>query len=154
MGSIIWFILWDCVLIFKGLDCKQDEAGAALRKHLAEGAHDLNGEAFTRFMDQFYDRISAMLNNADVTENLGALRAIDELIDVPLGESASKVSRISNYMQAVFEKKRDPDVLVLGSRVLGHLALSAGALAAEEVENQVFCVNITLQWILVGSCLM
>ncbi|CAM8904260.1 unnamed protein product [Rhodiola kirilowii] len=122
----------------------KDGPAAALRKHLEEGVHELNGEAFLRFMDQFYDRISAMLNSNSVAENLGALRAIDELIDVPLGENASKVSKISHYMQVVFEKKRDHDVLVLASRVLGHLAKSAGALAAEEVEYQ---VRKALDWL-------
>lgn len=60
----------------------------ALRKHVEEEARDLSGEAFPRFMDHLYDRISGLLESNDIAENLGALRAIDELIDVALGESA------------------------------------------------------------------
>ncbi len=118
----------------------QEGASLALRKHLEEEARDLSGEAFSRFMDQLYDRISALIESNDVADNLGALRAIDELIDVALGENASKVAKFSNYMRFVFEVKRDPDILILASRVLGHLARAGGAMTADEVERQVCCV--------------
>ncbi|KAK8942075.1 Serine/threonine-protein kinase TOR [Platanthera guangdongensis] len=113
----------------------KDGALPALRKYVEEETHDLTGESFSRFMDQLYERISGLLESNEVTENLGALRAIDELIDVALGENASKVSKFSNYMRMVFEVKRDPEILVLGSKVLGHLA--GGAMTADEVERQI-----------------
>ncbi|KAF9622962.1 hypothetical protein IFM89_035677 [Coptis chinensis] len=122
----------------------KDGSVLALRKHVEEEARDLSGEAFSRFMDQLYDRISGLLDSNEVAENLGALRAIDELIDVALGESASKVSRFSNYMRNVFEAKRDPEVLILASRVLGHLARAGGAMTADEVERQ---VKKALDWL-------
>ncbi|KAG2704801.1 hypothetical protein I3760_05G022000 [Carya illinoinensis] len=125
-------------------DKPKEGASLALRKHLEEEARDLGGEAFSRFMDQLYDRISSLLDSNDVAENLGALRAIDELIDVALGENASKVSKFSNYMRTVFEVKRDPDVLVLAGRVMGHLARAGGAMTADEVERQ---VQIALDWL-------
>lgn len=93
-------------------------------------------------MDQLYDRISSLLESSDVAENLGALRAIDELIDVALGENASKVSRFSSYMRTVFDAKRDPEILVHASRVLGHLARAGGAMTADEVERQVATLNL------------
>ncbi|KAL4036592.1 hypothetical protein IC575_000150 [Cucumis melo] len=122
----------------------KEGAPSALKKHIEEAARDLNGEAFSRFMDQLYDRISTLLESNDVAENLGALRAIDELIDVALGENASKVSKFSNYIRSVFELKRDPEILVLASRVLGHLARAGGAMTADEVEHQ---VKIALDWL-------
>ncbi|XP_062176298.1 serine/threonine-protein kinase TOR isoform X2 [Alnus glutinosa] len=122
----------------------KEGAPLALRKHLEEEARDLSGEAFSRFMDQLYDRISTLLESNDPAENLGALRAIDELIDVALGENASKVSKFSNYMRTVFEVKRDTDILELASRVLGHLARAGGAMTADEVERQ---VKIALDWL-------
>ncbi|XP_074275847.1 serine/threonine-protein kinase TOR [Silene latifolia] len=115
-----------------------------LRRHIEEAAHDLNGEAFSRFMDLLYDRISSLLESGDVAENLGALRVIDELIDVPLGESASRVSRFSGYIRTVFEVKREREILVLASRVLGHLARSGGAMTADEVEHQ---IRNALNWL-------
>ncbi|XP_077223933.1 target of rapamycin isoform X2 [Tasmannia lanceolata] len=122
----------------------KDGSTLALRKHVEEEARDLSGDAFSRFMDQLYERIATLLESHDVAENLGALRAIDELIDVTLGESASKVSKFSNYMRAVFEVKRDPEVLILASRVLGHLASAGGAMTADDVELQ---VKNALDWL-------
>ncbi|KAK4563470.1 hypothetical protein RGQ29_005828 [Quercus rubra] len=122
----------------------KEGASLALRKHLEEEARDLSGEAFSRFMDQLYERITSLIESSDVAENLGALRAIDELIDVALGENASKVSKFSSYMRYVFEVKRDPDILILASRVLGHLARAGGAMTADEVERQ---VNTALDWL-------
>ncbi|KAK4259382.1 hypothetical protein QN277_005720 [Acacia crassicarpa] len=119
-------------------------ASLTLKKQLEEEARDLSGEAFSRFMDQLYDRISDLLESIDVAESLGALRAIDELIDVALGENASKVSRFSSYMRNVFEGKRDPEILVHASKVLGHLARAGGAMTADEVERQ---VKIALDWL-------
>ncbi|EEF44132.1 fkbp-rapamycin associated protein, putative [Ricinus communis] len=122
----------------------KEGATLALRKHLEEQARDLGGEAFSRFMDQLYERISCLLESNEVAENMGALRAIDELIDVALGENASKVSKFSIYMRNVFEVKRDRDVLTLASRVLGHLARAGGAMTADEVEFQ---VKMALDWL-------
>lgn len=115
----------------------QDGAALALRRLVEEEARDLAGEAFSRFMDHLYDRITILIESNEVAENLGALRAIDELIDVTIGENASKVAKFSNYMRTVFEVKRDPEILVLASQVLGHLARAGGAMTADEVECQV-----------------
>lgn len=122
-------------LCIKGVP--KEGASSALRRHIEEAAHVLNGEVFSRFMDQLYDRISNLLESGDVAENLGALRAINELIDLPVGESASRVSRFSNYIRTVFELKREREILVLASRVLGHLARAGGAMTADEVEHQI-----------------
>lgn len=115
----------------------QDGSLQALKRHVEEEARDLSGEAFSRFMDQLYDYVSALLVSNDVADNLGALRAIDELIDITVGESASKVPKFSGYLHNVFDVKRDPEILVLASGVLGHLARAGGAMTADEVERQV-----------------
>nr|XP_027112687.1 serine/threonine-protein kinase TOR [Coffea arabica] len=122
----------------------KDGAAVALRKVVEEEARDLSGEAFSRFMDHLYDRITSLLESNEVAENLGALRAIDELIDVSIGENASKVSKFSNYMRIVFESKRERDILVLASVVLGHLARAGGAMTADEVERQ---IKSALEWL-------
>lgn len=88
-------------------------------------------------MEQLYDRIANLIESTDVAENMGALRAIDELTEIGFGENATKVSRFAGYMRTVFELKRDPEILVLASRVLGHLARAGGAMTSDEVEFQV-----------------
>nr|CAB3465509.1 unnamed protein product [Digitaria exilis] len=121
-----------------------DVIAAALRKHVEEEARDLGGEAFLRFMDQLYEQISSLLKSNDVAENLLALRAIDALIDMPFGEGASKVSKFASFLRNVFEVKRDPEILVPASAVLGHLAKAGGAMTADEVERQ---IKTALVWL-------
>lgn len=115
----------------------KDGATLLFRKHIEEEARDLGGEGFTRFMDNLYLRIQALIESAAETDNLGALRAIDELIDVKLGERASKLSCFAGYLLKVFEDKHDPEVLVAASKILGHFARAGGATMADEVERQV-----------------
>ncbi|KAL1192594.1 Serine/threonine-protein kinase TOR [Cardamine amara subsp. amara] len=114
----------------------KEGAPLAFRKHVEEAVRDLSGEASSRFMEQLYDRIANLIESTDVAENMGALRAIDELTEIGFGENATKVSRFAGYMRTVFELKRDPDILVLASRVLGHLARAGGAMTSDEVEFQ------------------
>ncbi|XP_010557538.1 PREDICTED: serine/threonine-protein kinase TOR isoform X2 [Tarenaya hassleriana] len=122
----------------------KEGAALAFRKHVEEAARDLNGEAFSRFMEQLYDRVSSLIESTDVGENMGALRAIDELTEVGFGENATKVSKFASYMRAVFELKRDPEILLLASRVLGHLARAGGAMTSDEVEFQ---IKTALDWL-------
>jgi len=95
-------------------------------------------------MDQLYEQISSLLQSNDVAENLLALRAIDALIDMPFGEGASKVSKFASFLRNVFEVKRDPEILVPASAVLGHLAKAGGAMTADEVERQVSYIGLDL----------
>nr|GEW20723.1 serine/threonine-protein kinase TOR isoform X2 [Tanacetum cinerariifolium] len=122
----------------------KDGSALAFRRHIEEEARALSGEAFSRFMDQLYDRITNLLRSNNVADNLGALRATDELIDLRLGDSGTKVSKFSNYIRIVFETKRDPQVLILGSKVLGHLARAGGAMTADVVECQ---MKNALEWL-------
>ncbi|PHT28935.1 Serine/threonine-protein kinase TOR [Capsicum baccatum] len=77
----------------------------------------------------------------EVSQNMGALRAINELIDVTINENTSKVAKFSNYMRAAYETKRDPEILVLASKVLGHLVRYGGAMTVDEVEHQEMVEN-------------
>ncbi|PHT28663.1 Serine/threonine-protein kinase TOR [Capsicum baccatum] len=122
----------------------KDGVVLTLRWLVEEEARDLSGEAFARFMDHLYEIITTFLDSNEVSENLGALRAIDDLIDVTINENASKVAKFSNYMSAAFETKRDPEILVLASKVLGHLDRSGGAMTADEVEHQ---FKVALEWL-------
>ncbi|PHT26345.1 Serine/threonine-protein kinase TOR [Capsicum baccatum] len=119
----------------------KDRAALTLRRLVEEEDRDLSGEAFARFMDHIYERITTFLDSNEVSENLGSLRAIYELIDITISENASKVEKFSNYMGAAFETNHDPEILVLASKFLGHLARSGGAMTADEVERQEMAEN-------------
>jgi FKBP12-rapamycin complex-associated protein len=123
---------------FFGVCVFQEGSALNLAKHVEEEARDLTGEVFTRFMDSLYERISALVDSSDAAENLGAVRAIDELISVQLGESATKIAKFASFLQKIFESKQDPDTIVAASVALGHLASTGGALTADVVESQVW----------------
>ncbi|PHT28514.1 Serine/threonine-protein kinase TOR [Capsicum baccatum] len=127
----------------------KDGAALTLRRLVQEEACDLSGEAFARFMDHLYEHITTFLDSNEVSENLGALRAICEIIDVTISENASKVAKFSNYMRAAFETKRDPEILVLASKVLGHLARSVKValewLRGERIEYHRFAAVLILK---------
>ncbi|WZZ64100.1 hypothetical protein YC2023_075470 [Brassica napus] len=114
----------------------KEGASLAFRKHVEEAVRDLSGEASSRFMEQLYDRIANLIESKDGAKNMGGLRAIDELTEIGFGENATNVSRFAGYMRTVFESQREPEILVLASRVLGHLALAGGAMTSDEVEFQ------------------
>ncbi|KAL3747797.1 hypothetical protein ACJRO7_016586 [Eucalyptus globulus] len=95
-------------------------------------------------MDQLGDRVSALLESNDPYKNLGALRVIDELIDVAVSENASMVLRFSNYLRMVLELNHDERILVLASNVLGHLARAGGVMMNDEIEHQLV---IALDWL-------
>lgn len=104
---------------------------------MEEEARDLGGEAFTRFMDSLYEKIHALVDSPEVSENQAAVRAIDELIDVQLGEIATKITKFASFLRTIFEYKQDDKTLITASRALGHLASAGGALTADVVEFQV-----------------
>ncbi|KAG2328397.1 hypothetical protein Bca52824_011125 [Brassica carinata] len=113
----------------------KEGASLAFRKHVEEAVRDLSGEASSRFMEQLYDRIATLIESSNEAENMGGLRAIDELTEIGFGENATNVSRFAGFMRTVLSK-RDPEILVLASRVLGHLARAGGVMTSDEVEFQ------------------
>lgn len=115
----------------------QGGSSQSLARYVEEETRDLGGEAFTRFMDSLYEKIHALAESNEVRDNLAAVRAIDELIDVQLGEISKKNAKFASYLRSIFESKADSGVLIHASRALGHLAAAGGALTADVVEYQV-----------------
>lgn len=76
----------------------------------------------------------------DPAEKLGGIYAIDELIDVQLGENAAKFSRFANYLRELpFAIGTPCDTAIVNASVdtLGHLVRTGGALTADVVEFEV-----------------
>ncbi|KAJ4809422.1 Serine/threonine-protein kinase [Rhynchospora pubera] len=126
------------------LSSPPDLLASSLRKLVDEESRELTADAFSRFMDLLYDQIFSLLDSSDSPHHFLALRTIDALIDVPYGENASKVSKFSSFLRFLFETKREPNLLVLASSVLGHLARAGGAMTADQVERQ---IKNALDWL-------
>ena len=111
---------------------------------MEEEARDLSGEAFTRFMDSLFERIATLVDSPSAADNLGAVHAIQELIDAQLGDNTAKVARFAAFLRQVFEKKADVDTVLAASVALGRVAQVGGPLAADVVDYE---VKQALQWL-------
>eukprot|EP00898_Chlorokybus_atmophyticus_P008681 jgi/Chlat1/8814/Chrsp90S08148 len=127
----------------QGIKVREDRDNA-LRDYVESEARDFTGEAFTRFMSDVYDRIYRLINSHDRAEKLGGVLAIDELIDIKLGEEANKITRFANYLHDVFQPSCDVGTMTAASRALGHLARTGAALAADVVELE---IKRALDWL-------
>ncbi|PHT56180.1 hypothetical protein CQW23_04666 [Capsicum baccatum] len=129
----------------------KDGAALTLRRLVEEEGRDLSGEAFARFMDHLYELITTFLDSNEVSKNLGALRAIDGLMDVTISENASKVAKFSNYMSAAFETKRDPEILVLLVKLLvtsiDLVKVALEWLRGERIEYRHFAAVLILKFV-------
>ncbi|BDA44527.1 Serine/threonine-protein kinase TOR [Coccomyxa sp. Obi] len=124
---------------------RRREAEHQLQDYVECEARDLSGEPFTRFMNQIYKRIYALISSNDQNERLGGVLAIDELIDVKLlGEDAAKTSYFASYLREVFQPNTDPMTMEVAASTLGHLVKSGGALTADIVE---FEVRRAIEWL-------
>eukprot|EP00854_Cymbomonas_tetramitiformis_P013611 gene13611-16092_t len=126
------------------MSTKGETPHSNLRMHVEAEARDLSGENFTRFMNELYNRIFSMVNSSNPDEKLGGIYAIDELIDVQLGENATKISRFANYLRDIFQPNIDTATMIAAAQALGHLVRAGGALTADVVE---FEVKRGLEWL-------
>ncbi|KAL2621813.1 hypothetical protein R1flu_002018 [Riccia fluitans] len=105
---------------------------------------DMGGEASLRHMDALYEQLPKLVESNEVADNIQAVQIINELIDVRLGETATKIAKFADYLKVIFDEKEDPDVMIAASAALGHLARVGGALTADVVEYQ---VRRALDWL-------
>lgn len=71
------------------------------------------------------------------------LYIIDKLIDFDFEENATKINRFANYLRVVLPGI-DPQITLLATKALGHLAASGASLSAEFVQ---FEVKRALEWL-------
>ena len=123
-------------------------AAEQLRRYVEISCRDLNGSQFNELFEGVHTQLTLMIKNRVKDERLGAITAIDRLIDVSFNEgSESKTVRFATALRDVFQINLDmcdDEVLRLAARTLGHLARAGGALTADFVE---FEVTRALEWL-------
>eukprot|EP00899_Mesostigma_viride_P025256 jgi/Mesvir1/5915/Mv00684-RA.1 len=118
--------------------------GADLRDFVESESRDLSGENLSRFLNDLYARIQHLVNSHEPADRLGAVAAIDALIDMKVGERAQKITHFGGYLRELFNSSSDPAISLAASKALGHLARVGGALAADIVESE---VRRALEWL-------
>ena len=127
---------------FRNEDVRK-RAAKNLRLYVTVQAQELSGENAIKFMDSLNKTLMSLVHSAEVSEKLGGILAIDELIDIEGESNATKISRFANYLRIVLPGV-DPQVMAAASKALGHLALAGGTLTADFVE---FEVKRSLEWL-------
>ncbi|KAI8344851.1 armadillo-type protein [Chlamydoabsidia padenii] len=130
--------------IFNDLKSKYEErrikAADELRETAATASRELSDENLIRFTNDVNKRIFELAHGSDINEKLGAIIAIDRLIDLePEGNS----SRYNSYLSLMLPYN-DPQVMIPAARALGRLAISSSTFTADFVDTQ---VEHALEWL-------
>ncbi|KAI8098676.1 armadillo-type protein [Halteromyces radiatus] len=130
--------------IFSDLKSKHEErrikAADELRETVATASRELSDENLIRLTNDVNKRIFELAHGSDNHEKLGAIIAIDRLIDLePEGNS----SRYNSYLSLMLPYN-DPLVMIPAARALGRLAISSSTFTADFVDTQ---VEHALEWL-------
>ncbi|CAO3668466.1 unnamed protein product [Umbelopsis vinacea] len=130
--------------IFLELKSKNEDrrlsAAEDLRDAIATAAREQPEENLTRIITDINPRIFQLIQSSDNHEKLGAIIAIDKLIDL---EPERNADRFNNYLSSVLPYN-DPSVMIPAARVLGRLATSQSTFTADLVDGQ---VERALEWL-------
>ncbi|KAL1936471.1 hypothetical protein VTP01DRAFT_605 [Rhizomucor pusillus] len=130
--------------IFNDLKSKHEDrrqkAADELRETAASAARELSDEKLARFTSDINKRISELMHGNDNNEKLGAITAIDRLIDL---EPEGYANRFHNYLRHVLPY-HDPQVMIPAAKALGRLAISSSTFTADLVDTQ---VEHALEWL-------
>ena len=104
-----------------------------LRSAVEMEARQLSRENFTAFVTELNKRIFDLIKSEEPHEKLGGIFAMDALIDVECEESPTFITRFANYLRLILPCN-NVATMIMGSKVLGHLAQAGGTLTADFVE--------------------
>ncbi|CAN6610146.1 serine/threonine-protein kinase Tor2p [Trichomonascus vanleenenianus] len=133
--------------IFSGLRSRSSEerirAAKELRNHLVSVSPEMMSDQYTRHNNDINKRIFELLRSPDPNTRIGAILAIDQLIDADTGEEAAvKITRFANYIRSVVLTS-DIDVMRAACNAMGKLTIFSG-LAGDLVD---FEVKRSLEWL-------
>ncbi|KAI9320096.1 armadillo-type protein [Dichotomocladium elegans] len=119
---------------------RRQNAAEELRETVATAARELTDKNLTRFTDDINKRISELAHGSDNNDKLGAIAAIDRLIDL---EPDGNANRFHNYLRYMLPYS-DAHVMIPAARALGNLAKNSSTFTADLVDTQ---VERALEWL-------
>lgn len=112
--------------------------------HTANNLLELPPDKFQDYYNNVNQRIAHFIvTSNEVSEKIGGILAVEQLINFDGDDAAQKTTRFSGYLRAAL-RSNDNTVLLFAARALGHLAVPGGALTAELVESE---VKSALEWL-------
>ncbi|KAK4993720.1 phosphatidylinositol kinase-related protein kinase tor1 [Elasticomyces elasticus] len=99
---------------------------------------ELSQSQFRDHLNNVYHRIDAIVKSggSDTHERIGAIYAIDQLINFNGDDAAQKTTRFAKHLGS-FIGGNDTTAMIVAAVTLGRLAVPGGALTAELVESEV-----------------
>lgn len=136
-------IILHCILINTRHRDDKERAAEQLRDYLVAISPQMSADQFARHNNDINKRIFELLRSPDATARLGAVLAIDQLIDAETGEeTAVKITRFANYLRGVVVTS-DIEVMRAAANAIGKLTMS-GNLATDLVD---FEVKRCVEWL-------
>ncbi|KAL0486430.1 phosphatidylinositol kinase-related protein kinase TOR [Acrasis kona] len=121
-----------------------------LRTFVEKTSREQNKESFSNFIEDLNIKLQELVNSRDTTDRIGAIMAIDKLIDIDYDDQR-KILRFSNYLRNILTNQHsDATTVPMVTRALGRLAKasdssnSSKTLTAEWVE---FETKRALEWL-------
>jgi FKBP12-rapamycin complex-associated protein len=122
---------------------EKERACQDLRRHLLYSSTQMPKDQFTRYNNELNRRLFDVLRNADPNTRMGAIMAVDTLIDNDTGEEQPvKITRFANYIRTII-LTNDIEVLKACARTMGRLT-QFSALSGEIVE---FEIKRAIEWL-------
>ncbi|KAG0181763.1 phosphatidylinositol kinase- protein kinase tor1 [Apophysomyces sp. BC1034] len=103
-------------------------------------SRELSDENLVRFTNNINKRLFEMSHGNDNNEKLGAILAVERLIDF---EAEGNALRFDNYLWQLLPY-HDPQVMIPAARALGRLVVSSSTLTADRVDAK---VEQALEWL-------
>lgn len=122
----------------------QSRAARHLRQYLVTAQREMGIEAFARFESELFQRVFALLRGNDLSDRLGGVAALDQLIDASTNLAETKLIKFSNNLSDALRTNTNRDVLVSVAKALGHMARSSAVPNVDYVE---FEINRGLEWL-------
>jgi FKBP12-rapamycin complex-associated protein len=129
----------------------RSRAAEQLRQIVQLSSGDMNPSQFSDLFAGVQTHLTLMIQGRVKDERLGAITAIDRLIDVSFNEASdTQTVRFANSLRNVFQVNLDvcdEEVLRLAARTLGHLARAGGAATSLTADFVDFEVTRALEWL-------
>jgi FKBP12-rapamycin complex-associated protein len=112
------------------------KAAKNFRSFVLSQSREMTGEMFAKFLADLHNQVFELVNGTAISDKIGGILAIDELIDIDYDENATKITRLSNFLRICLSTP-DHTVMVMAAKALGRLARTGGTHTAECVEFEV-----------------
>lgn len=132
--------------ILLDLKSRSDEirsrAAHEVQQFVLTSSRGVTGDSFTKVYNEVSGRIQIAVSSNDMNEKLGALQAMEKLIDI-MGEDTNRAYKLVSYVQKVLPCQ-DPLVMGYAAKIFARLCSKGGNLMLENVRKQLVRV---IEWL-------